>query len=1022
MQKLQNAIKLFNMNTIDLSYVDNPKINSVNALKDHSDHKIFINSKSNEVLLNGKWKFLFLNRFTQDVFTYLNPNFNIDTLNSFDVPKHFEFGGFINPQYVNTQYPWDGKEDVKLGHAPINNPLGIYFKDLDFSDGISNKIILKFEGFETALYLFVNGEFVGYSEKNYVNTEFDITQFLVKGINRIAIMVFKYSKGSWFIDQDMWRFSGIFRDVKLLIQPFTHILDIDNKSILSEDNKTGFLNVNVTLEGDVSFTKAVYRLSFNGDVIFQKETQAVNQSVLIKEKLENVHPWSAEEPNLYRLEISLVKNDKEIEYSSIFFGFKNIRIKNGVLLFNGKRLILKGVNRHEFSAYDGRAISKELIEKDIQTLKANNCNAIRTSHYPNNSEFYDLCDKYGLYVIDEAPIETHGTRLMIDPFHKVKRKNILPGDHEEFEDFILDKVRSMYERDKNHTSIIFWSLGNESYGGKVLKKCYEMLKTLDNTRFVHYEGCFQDKKYLDISDVTSQMYTTPQNIRKHFKKHKGNGKPFILCEYEHAMGNSCGNFDEYMNLTKEFESFQGGFIWDFVDQGLYDEKNDTFNYGGDYFDRPNDGTFCCNGLFLANREATPKVRTMKYAYQDISFEKVGNEIRITNENLFIDTSKYYFLVNVFEDGILKAKEQFELKLLPGESFNFDTTKIYFDTYKEVTFRISYHLKEDTKYAKKDDEMGFFDALMNFSYEKVKPLNAENSSNQLKIIQTNYNLGIVGDDFSYLFSGFNDHNGGLVSLNIKGTEFIKDYPMINFYRPNTMNENNIFRLFSSRYIGYSKTQAFLPLKSSIKVSKYDGKSIKIRYRYYNIDLPRIRKMNILYEVFNSGNIKVTATYRKRLFDPEFNQFGIKFTIPYLIDNFEYYGLGKDDTYPDRYKGVKLGIYNSCPKDEMIKYIEPQECGNHTYTRYAKLQGNNGVLLGIYAIDDTFNFKCLPYSAEQIDNATHQDELPKMKYTYINVCSKVRGCGGDDSWFDPVHKQYKLTKKGKYEVSFMLKKEN
>ncbi len=1009
------------METIDLSYIDNPKINTVNTIIDHSDHKVFLNGKENQVSLNGNWKFIFLNNFNKDVFTYLNVNFDITKLDDIKVPSHLEFNGYLKPIYVNTQYPWDGKEQVEIGHAPKNNPLGLFFKEFELDEGISNKIIISIDGFETALYCFVNGEFVGYSEKNFVTTEFDITQFVKKGINRIAFMVFKYSKGSWFLDQDMWRLSGIFRDVNLVIQPFAHIVDIENKSILSENNTTGFFDANIKIDGDISFVKLVYRISFNNDVLIKKEAQIVEPLVNISEKINQVHPWSAEEPNLYRLEVSLVKNNKEIEYTTSNFGFKNISIKNGVIILNGKRLILKGVNRHEFDCNHGRVMSDELIESDIKFLKSHNCNAIRTSHYPNKKSFYDLCDKYGLYVIDEAPIETNGTWLHINPLNKVKRKNILPGDHEEFNDFVLSKTRSMYERDKNHACIIMWSLGNESYGGKVLKNSYELLKKLDDTRLVHYEGCFQDKKYLDISDVTSEMYSTPKYIEKHFKKIGDGVKPFILCEFEHSMGNSLGNFDEYMALLEKYKSFQGGFIWDFVDQGIYDKNRKIFLYGGDFDDRPNDSSFVADGILFSDRKPTPKVSIMKYNYQDISFKRVDSFIRIKNNNLFCDTSKYYFKLTLLEDGEVKKEDYFELIIPAGKVYDFDITKISFDTAKESTIRISYHLKEDTSYASKDYEIGFFDCLVNSQYESTTTQFTENNSNKLKIYKSNYNLGIAGKNFNYIFSGFNATSGGLISLNVKGTEFISGYPKFTFFRPISANERNIFSLFSSRYYGYSKTQTFVPQNFSIKVEKYNGKSIKIIYRYFITDLPRIRRMSISYEVFNSGDIKVTAKYHKGLFDPEFNQFGLTFKLPYLINEFEYYGLGKEDNYPDRYLGIKIGNYKSNPIDEYVNYIEPQECGNHTFTRYVKVTGKNDIKLSFYSLNKSFSFKCLPFSAFEIDNATHMDELPNPKYTYLDILGNVRGCGGDNSWLDPVHKKYRLTKKGKYEFEFLIKPE-
>ena len=380
------------------------------------------------------------------------------------------------------------------------------------------------------------------------------------------------------------------------------------------------------------------------------------------------------------------------------------------------------------------------------------------------------------------------------------------------------------------------------------------------------------------------MYTTPQNIIKHFKLNKEGSKPFILCEYEHAMGNSLGNFDEYMDLTKRFKSFQGGFIWDFVDQGIYNKERNIFMYGGDFDDRPNDGAFVANGIVFSDRKPTPMLPIVKYHYQDIEFEHHDNFITIRNNNLFVDTSKYYFTLSILEDGVKVKEDSFELNIEPLNSFEFDITKDRFDTAKEGLIRISYHLKEDTLYAKKDDEMGFFDCLVTTKISDTNTHFVENCESKLEITRSNYNLGIIGKDFNYIFTGFNATNGGLVSLNVKGTEFIREFPMLTFFRPISANEKNIFKLFNSRYLGYTKIQSFIPLKLSIKVGKYKGKSIKIKYHYYILDLPRIRPITIEYEVFNSGDIKVTGNYHKGLFDPEFNQFGMTFKLPYLIDKF------------------------------------------------------------------------------------------------------------------------------------------
>ena len=1009
------------MDGIDLRFLDDPSVTSVNALDDHSDHKTFLGGKSNEVSLDGKWKFKYFEAFNNDVFTYLNPAFDISKLEDFLVPQHFEFGGHGKPIYVNTQYPWDGNEKLDIGRCPINNPLGIYFKDLDFSDGLSSRIVLKFEGFETGLFLYVNGNFVGYSEKNFLTTEFDITNKLVRGVNRIAIILFKYSKGSWFMDQDMWRLGGIFRDVKLVFMPLTHIIDINNRSTLLDDNIQGNLNLTLKIKGEISSLKLAYRFSYKGNIILSKLVDVKSETIEINEYLPAVHPWSAEDPQLYKFEASLIRNEIEFEYNELKIGFRRIEIKNGVILLNGKRLIIRGINRHEFDTHKGRALTKEIIEEDIIFCKQHNINAIRCCHYPDNVYFYELCDKYGIYVMDETPLETHGTRFNFRATGAPKRENILPGNHDEFLDFIMQKSKGIYERDKNHACIISWSLGNEAFGGTVLEKTSKFFRETDPSRFVHYEGCFQDKKYLHISDVTSEMYPTPTSIEKQIKKAKER-KPFILCEYLHAMGNSLGNFDEYNALIYKYDVFQGGFIWDFCDQGIYDSENNTYNYGGDYDDRPNNEDFCCNGLLTADKRMNAKVDVMKYYYQDVVFTKKGNFINIRNDNLFVDTSKYYFVASVYLNGVKKNEVSFELTLRPGESFDYDVKQLDLNVGEgEILVRISYHLKEDTLFAKKSAEMGYFDYLYNFEYASTNTKLEETCTDKLEIIRGRYNVGVKGNGFHYLFTGFNAMEGGLISIKFNGEEFIKDTVKATFFRAITPNERSMFKYFGHRYIGYSKNQWLLPLNSHTKVSKYDGKSVTVTMVYWILDLPRIRKVKIEYQIFNSGDMRVKATYRKHLFDAEFNQFGLMFKVPSKIKSFTYYGLGSGESYPDRYIGQKIGVYETKPEDEFVNYIFPQECGNHTYTRYAIIEGKEGQKLGFYSLNKSFNFKCLPYSDLEIENATHQDELPKHKYTYITICDKVRGVGGDNSWDDPCHAQYKLKKKGKYTVEFLIKKE-
>ena len=887
---------------LDLTLLDNPEIESLGTINSHSDHKIFINGKEPVLSLNGNWKFKFFNSFTNDVLYYLNPNISIKDFKDINVPGHFELQGYGKPQYVNQCYPWFGVEDVPLGKSPKINPLGIYFKDLNFEKEINSRIVLSFDGFETAIFVYVNGFFVGYSEKNFVTSEFDITKYLIKGINRIAVVCFKYAKSSWFLDQDMWRFGGIFRDVKIKLVPLTNVFDIDNKTILKEDLKTGLLDLKITFEGDLTNCDVIYSLAYADNKLFEEKTKITNSLIEIKKDISNVLPWSAELPHLYVFTLTLLKDNKEVLTTQINVGFRRIEIVDNKILINSKKLILKGINRHEFEAHKGRAISKEDIIDDIKIIKSHNINAIRTSHYPNQQELYELCDIYGLYLCDEVALETHGT--WGSPFKLHNIKDVLPGNHMEFKDFIISKTKGMYERDKNHPSIIMWSLGNESYGGKVLEASRDYLKNVDNTRFIQYEGVFHYRKSDFISDVESQMYTSPANVAKFISKHPK--KPFILCEFEHAMGNSLGNFDEYMDLFNKYESYHGGFIWDYMDQGLYSKERDTYLYGGDFDDRPNDSTFCCNGVLLANKTSFAKIDTVKYYYQDIKFKKVKDGILFKNTNLFKTSESYYFKICLFENGALANEENFSLNLLPGGEFLFNLKDFKVDREKEILIRISYHLKQDEFYAPKDYELGFFEQLLTSSLENgmVNPI--LKTDNKLEIIKNDFNLGIKGNGFNYIFTNFAQMNGGLKSIKINGTEFIYDFPKLSLFRPTTDNDDPIARNFLSRYFAYSRYQTNFPFLGDFKVGKYNGESIKITYKYRILDSLRTRSYKLTYEVFNSGDIKVDLSYHKRVGEPGIGEFGLAFSVPTKDVKFSYYGLGENDNYPDRYEGEKLGV--------------------------------------------------------------------------------------------------------------------
>lgn len=545
-------------------WVKDPKVFNINREKAHASihryaslEEMHTNKSSYIYSLNGKWKFHYANGFNQLIKDFFNKDYNSDNWDEINVPGHIQLQGYGTPMYVNQIYPWSAIEQIIPGEIPEHNPIGSYITYFDNSVIKDNTdVYITFKGVESAMALWVNGIFVGYSEDTFTPSRFNITSLIEEGNNKIAVSVYRFSSGSWLEDQDFWRFSGIFRDVELEMVPHTHLEDVKILTHLNDTYDHAVVEVNPTV---IHPTKVIYTLKYNDEII---ASQIKEDSTSLQFELEHPHLWSAEKPHLYTLIIEVMDEEGLVECISQQVGVREFKIINGIMCINGQRIIFHGVNRHEFSAYTGRYVSYEETKQDILNMKAHNINALRASHYPNQSFVYDLCDEYGLYVIDEVNLETHGT--WSEYFDK---EHIIPDNKPEWLDIILDRANSMYERDKNHPSIIIWSLGNESHGGKNLYEMSQFLRNKDQSRVIHYEGIFHDRSYNETSDIESQMYTYVKDIEKYLTTHQD--KPFILCEYAHSMGNSNGALFKYIDLEKKYPLYQGGFIWDYIDQALY---------------------------------------------------------------------------------------------------------------------------------------------------------------------------------------------------------------------------------------------------------------------------------------------------------------------------------------------------------------------------------------------------------------------------------------------------------------------
>lgn len=622
----------------DIKWLDDPQVFRVGQLPAHSDHYWYrdadeARSKSSSFAqsLDGQWQFKFADRPQHRPVGFYEPNYDTSDFGTIHVPGHIELSNYAQIQYINTLYPWEGKiyrrpaytmgpDQTGKGmfsEAP-DNSVGAYIRHFRLAPGLTNqRVIVQFDGVEEAMYVWLNGHFLGYAEDSFSRSEFDLTDALVDGDNVLAVEVFKRSTASFLEDQDMFRFSGIFRSVRLVGLPTVHVADMHIRPVVNENLDSGELNVTLKLTGDVESKARVHLTVFDkADKLIVDEKRSVAKQISFGHlPFENVMLWTHHNPDLYHLTVTITdENGNPIEVVPYDIGFRRLELRNQVIYLNGKRLIINGVNRHEWDATTGRTVSMADMKADLQTFAENHINAVRTCHYPDQIPWYYMCDQAGVYMMAENNLETHGTWQKMGT---VEASDNVPGSLPQWREAVLDRARSNYETFKNHPAILFWSLGNESYAGDDIEAMNTYYKTMDSSRLTHYEGVVRNRKYeTSISDVESRMYASPAEIRTYLSNQPM--KPFLDCEYMHDMGNSLGGLGEYMALLDDFPSYQGGFIWDFIDQALWvtDEVTgrQVLRYGGDFDDRHTDGEFSGDGLMFANRQAKPAMQEVRYYY------------------------------------------------------------------------------------------------------------------------------------------------------------------------------------------------------------------------------------------------------------------------------------------------------------------------------------------------------------------------------------------------------------------------
>ena len=1010
------------MKAFNYELVKDPTYFNDNRVAAHSDHRYYVDREKMEqdvedyrFSLNGLWKFHYAKNYNCTIVGFEKEEYCCKSWDEIRVPAHIQMEGYDVPQYANVQYPWEGREEIQPGEIPTRfNPVASYVKYFEVPETMKGKrVFVSFQGAESGIALWLNGTFVGYSEDTFTPSEFELTHYLCEGENKLAAQVFKWTSSSWCEDQDFFRFSGIYRDVYLYAIPEVHVLDLKVQTLLDDTFSSADLDLTVkaTKPGKVRVT-----LSKDGKELQSMEDVLGEESHYVM-KVEHPALWSAETPVLYDLLLEVMdENGDVMEVIPQRVGFRRFEMKDHVMTLNGKRIVFKGVNRHEFSSVSGRYVSREELIKDLVTMKRNNINAIRTCHYPDAVGIYELCDEYGIYMIAECNLESHGSW---DLFAEQTGdfSGVVPCDRPEWLDMMLDRANSMYQRDKNHPAILIWSCGNESFGGKDIYEMSQFYRREDPTRLVHYEGVVHDRRYNDTSDMESQMYPSVEEIKAFLEKDRS--KPFICCEYTHAMGNSCGAMYKYTDLTDTEPLYQGGFIWDYIDQSIYKKDrygNEFQAYGGDFNDRPCDYNFSGNGIaYGGERDASPKMQEVKFNYQNITANVEKDQVTVINKNLFVNTDEFECVVLLEKDGKLVKKAAMETSVAPLSQETYNLPFGVQTLPGEYAVTVSFRLKEDTVWAERGHEVAFGQGV----YQVEAPEKTDKPA-KFQVIHSGHDFGVKGENFDVMFSYL---NGGLVSYRYGGVEMIQMIPKPNFWR--APNDNDCGNLMQMRYAQWKIASMYLshkyptgghyPAGYEPKIQIHED-CAEITFTYVMPTTPA-SQCELTYKVYGDGTIRTTLSYDPVKELGDMPEFGVMFKFDADYNQVTWYGMGPEETYVDRCQGAKLGIYKNKVEDNMAKYLVPQECGNKVGVRWATVTDRKG--RGMLFAGDQIEFSALPYTPHEMENAMHPYELPQVHYTVVRVSKQQMGIAGDDSWGAKTHPEYLLNTDEKMTFTFDFK---
>jgi beta-galactosidase len=949
--------------------------------------------------LGGTWKFKVVKSPSNIDTTFYKDNAVVNSWGNIVVPGNWETQGYDHPIYTNFTYPWTGVENPVPPNVPtIYNPVGSYRREFSVPESWTGRqVFLSFNGVSSAFYVWINGNYVGYSEDSFTSKDFDITNYIRQGSNNISVQVFRWSDGSWLEDQDMIRLSGIFRDVYLFSTPSVHIKDFHYVTDLDGSYTNSTLTVKSEVK-DFSQTSptgySVEAVLYNSEGARVTSIQLGTASFNVSHEAElskstsiaNPQKWSAEFPNLYTLVLVLRDSGNNIiETESCKLGFRKFELSGGQMKINGQPILFKGVNRHEIDPDKGKTLSYDGMVQDITIMKQFNINAVRTSHYPNDTRWLDLCDKYGLYVIDETNLESHGIR------------DTLPASDPQWTANCIDRITSMVERDKNHPSVLIWSLGNEAGGGSNFYAMADWVHKNDSSRPVHYEG------YNQAADITSNMYPSVEDVEKYGAS--GSLKPYIMCEYSHAMGNSEGNIYQYWDVIEKYPNLQGGFIWDFVDQGLRNSSG-GFSYGGDWGDHPNDADFCANGLVSADRTLQPEIYEVKKVYQNIKVDSVDllkGQVKIKNYFLFTNLNSFNATWQLMEDdktinnGNLSSAD-INIPPLTNKTITINIGNPDLKPGAEYWLNLNFKLAKDELWAGTGHEIAAAQFKIPFHVPEA-PVIDSLSIPAISVVDSRDSVIVNNTDLNLVF---NKNTGAISSYEYKGLKLFVSGPVPNFWRaPNSNDVGNGMpaRCGTWRNASLNRTVAKLSVK---KVSSYQ---IQISVNF-NYPTTKVSSGSVVYDIYGDGNIIVSSTLMPGSPQlPEIPEIGMLCQVPSEFSNVTWYGRGPFENYWDRKIGSNVGVYSTTVDSMFVSYIKPQETGNRTDVRWMCLTNNSGNGLMVTGMPE-MEFNALQYTPWELESKIHPYELKKNSATVLRLNYRQMGVGGDNSWGARPHPEFTL----------------